>query len=188
MPWPPAVVVDLRSERESGTDPYRWTDRTTVRRFSIHDNARLPGELPPSVDWPRVYGEILDGFGAVAAQVLHLAAHAQGGPTLVHCAAGKDRAGVVAAALLLLGGVDARWVLADYLASRAAIPAIAARLAAEQENVDERTWIASPWADLTEEAFAAIPAGFGHGGAPAWFTDHGADPADIAAWRHRLTG
>ena len=50
------------------------------------------------------------------------------GAALVHCAAGKDRTGVVVALALDAAGVDRAAIAADYLASAERIEAILARL------------------------------------------------------------
>ncbi len=57
-----------------------------------------------------------------------IAAHA-GEPTLFHCAAGKDRTGVVAAMVLGLLGVDDEAIVADYLDSAPNMPRMLARFA-----------------------------------------------------------
>jgi protein-tyrosine phosphatase len=60
--------------------------------------------------------------------VEHIAAHA-GQATLFHCAAGKDRTGVVAAMVLSLLGVDDEVIVADYLDSAPNMPRMLARFA-----------------------------------------------------------
>jgi protein-tyrosine phosphatase len=50
------------------------------------------------------------------------------GPTLVHCAAGKDRTGIVTAVLLSGVGVSDENVVADYLLTGERLPAVRAAL------------------------------------------------------------
>jgi protein-tyrosine phosphatase len=50
------------------------------------------------------------------------------GAAIVHCAAGKDRTGVLVALALTMAGVDAETVIADYMATNERIEAIVARL------------------------------------------------------------
>jgi protein-tyrosine phosphatase len=52
------------------------------------------------------------------AEIFHIIAQAKGG-LLFHCAAGKDRTGVVAAILLMLAGVEQPELLADYILTAA---------------------------------------------------------------------
>ncbi|MCU1692919.1 MAG: protein tyrosine/serine phosphatase [Frankiales bacterium] len=62
------------------------------------------------------------------AAVLRVLADPAAGPTVVHCAAGKDRTGTVVAVALSLAGVRRDAVVADYVASAEVIGAILARL------------------------------------------------------------
>lgn len=71
-----------------------------------------------------------------------IAEHAHA-PVLFHCAAGKDRTGIVAATVLGLVGVDEETIVADYLRSAAAMPRIIERF---------RTW------PRYREHHAAMPA------------------------------
>lgn len=52
------------------------------------------------------------------------------GPTYVHCAAGKDRTGVVVAALLLLAGVTEDAVMRDYRSTEDQMVGVLDRLVA----------------------------------------------------------
>ena len=71
----------------------------------------------------------------IFADVFH--ALAQGRPLLVHCAAGKDRTGILAALILLALGVSEEAVMEDYLLTNRAVdidallPAIAQRMGAQ---------------------------------------------------------
>ncbi len=71
----------------------------------------------------------------IFAQVFRTLMH--GRPLLVHCAAGKDRTGILAALVLLALGVDEETVMEDYLLTNAAVdidallPAIAKRISAQ---------------------------------------------------------
>jgi protein tyrosine/serine phosphatase len=64
---------------------------------------------------------------AAAAEALRLLAD-EGLPAVVHCAAGKDRTGVMAGLVLRAVGVPADVVAEDYARSAEAMPAIIARL------------------------------------------------------------
>jgi protein tyrosine/serine phosphatase len=61
-------------------------------------------------------GEGIDGFGAA----LRLISDADRAPLVMHCFAGKDRTGVLAALTLALLGVRQADIMADYAASEAA--------------------------------------------------------------------
>lgn len=66
--------------------------------------------------------------GPAIGKALRVLADAGAGTTLVHCAAGKDRTGVVVALALSLVGVTRDAVVADYVASADRIEQIHARL------------------------------------------------------------
>lgn len=59
---------------------------------------------------------VRDFYGAFA-EFLALAAKADRGPILFHCAAGKDRTGIAAALLLSALGTDRETIFQDYLLS-----------------------------------------------------------------------
>ena len=67
------------------------------------------------------YLDMLRSGGPSIARIVALAA--DGTPMLFHCAAGKDRTGVVAAVLLALAGVPREEIAADYHATAGAMAA-----------------------------------------------------------------
>jgi protein-tyrosine phosphatase len=71
----------------------------------------------------------LEAPTSVLGSVLRAAAAFAGRPTVVHCAAGKDRTGLVVTLLLALAGVDREAIVADYLASGPNMAAIMRRFA-----------------------------------------------------------
>jgi protein-tyrosine phosphatase len=81
-----------------------------------------------------VYLEFLDRFDHGFAAAISAVAEAGEGGVLVHCFAGKDRTGLVAALLLRLAGVSTRDVAADYAVS--------------EENL--RRW-SEPWIERAED-------------------------------------
>jgi protein-tyrosine phosphatase len=69
----------------------------------------------------------LEAKTPVLGSVVRAAAAFAGRPTVVHCAAGKDRTGLVVTLLLSLAGVDREAIVADYLASAPNMAAIMRR-------------------------------------------------------------
>ena len=111
------------------------------------------------------------------------------GATVVHCAAGKDRTGVVVAMALTEVGVCREDIVDDYAMSAERIHEIFARLAqsqtyaddvAEDEAVDKH----APRDTTMQELLDAIDQV--HGGVPAWLRKHGWTEQDAAALRVRL--
>ena len=107
---------------------------------------------------------------------------------LVHCAAGKDRTGVVVALALDAAGVDRDAIVGDYLASAERIDSIMARLVssptyrAELEGHDVQKHAPVPgtierFLDLVDDRY---------GGSLAWLSANGLGAADVARLRRRL--
>ena len=106
---------------------------------------------------------------------------------LVHCAAGKDRTGVVVALALAAAGVERSAIVADYVATAARIGPIMARLRASPTYApdldDEPDETHAPRASTLERVFAALDAQWG--GPLGWLAEQGFDPAPL---RRRLVG
>jgi hypothetical protein len=114
-------------------------------------------------------------------------ADAQGG-VLVHCAAGKDRTGVVVALALDAAGVDRQAIVEDYLVTAQRIDAIMARLISsptyrpELEGHDPQAH--APLPGTMERVLEIVDDRFG--GSVAWLLAHGLDDAELDRLRHRL--
>src|SRR4029077_7038622 len=74
------------------------------------------------------YVELLDAGAMAFATALERIVAPGGTPALVHCAAGKDRTGVLVALLLDAAGVDRDVIVADYAATQDRMVAIIERL------------------------------------------------------------
>ena len=70
------------------------------------------------------YEEMLDDGAAALAGALEVLADAEAYPAVFHCAAGKDRTGVLAAVILGLLGVDDDTIATDYGLSKAAMDSL----------------------------------------------------------------
>jgi protein-tyrosine phosphatase len=88
--------------------------------------------------------------GANLGSALQVLADPDSGPTLVHCAAGKDRTGVVVALALSLVGVTRDAVVADYLRSAERADLILQRLQATEAYGPSLADV--PVADITPRA------------------------------------
>jgi protein-tyrosine phosphatase len=115
------TVIDLRTRAET---ELLGESRSPVPRyrFSLLSEGSLGTEPFPSDDpeeLAKVYNSNLDGGRAAIRNSLEIMAEnlKRGVPTLFHCAAGRDRTGVVAAVVLGLAGVTDEQIAADYVRS-----------------------------------------------------------------------
>jgi protein-tyrosine phosphatase len=112
------------------------------------------------------------------------------GATIVHCAAGKDRTGVVVAFALAEVGVTRDAIVADYARSGERIEAIVAQLLAsptyeadiERAGMDRH----KPRPESMERFLDGMDEL--HGGIPAWLRRNGWTDEDAAALREQLLG
>jgi protein tyrosine/serine phosphatase len=173
-----AVEEDLHNGGELDL-PDDWADSVLPRQEDAH-----PGE-PPAV---RSYlGYLADRPEAVVGA---LRALATGGPgaAVVHCAAGKDRTGVVVALALAVAGVGHEEIVADYALTAEVIDALVAKLAASPtyaEDMESRDVAGhTPRAATMERVLALLDER--SGGPLGWLAAHGFGPEDQASLRARL--
>lgn len=170
-------IVDLRSGEESVTEGRGLLGGTdivyvNVPMRDVQEFSGEPGELLLN-HYTRHLHE--DENLAVAVDFVLALAHRSS--CIVHCAAGKDRTGMVVALVLRLLGVRDDAIVADYLASQASMPQVMSRFA------DWPRYKASMDA-LPPEIYAAAATtmeGFlgrldeAYGGAREWAVLHGVD-------------
>jgi protein tyrosine/serine phosphatase len=160
--------------------PEGWLESLLPRQAAAHDQAE-----PPAV---RSYlGYLGDRADAVVAALRALAAPGPGA-AVVHCAAGKDRTGVVVALALAVAGVGHDEIVADYAMTADVIDALVAKLAASPTYAEdmERRDVAShtPRADTMDRVLTLLDERFG--GPTGWLEAHGFGPDEQAALRARL--
>jgi len=160
--------------------PADWAESVLPRQVSAGD----AGE-PPAV---RSYlGYLTDGADNVLAALRSLA---EGGPgaAVVHCAAGKDRTGVVVALALAVAGVEPEAIIADYAQTAEVIDALVAKLAASPTYTEDMTNrdVAShtPRAESMRRVLELLDERWG--GPVGWLEQHGFGPEEQAALRARL--
>jgi protein tyrosine/serine phosphatase len=110
------------------------------------------------------------------------------GAALVHCAAGKDRTGVVVALALSVAGVRPDAIAADYAATSDRTEPLLARLrrsATYSADVSRRPAEAHRPQAATMTAFLAELESQ-YGGAAAWLTAHGLSEDDLSLLRAKL--
>lgn len=115
------AVVDLRRGNEAAAESPSWHDHgVTYYRHPL-----VGGDK--SSWFARYHSYLATRPDSVVAAVRHLL-DPDNHPVLFHCAAGKDRTGVVAAMLLSALGVSDEEIVADYVLSDEAVAPILARL------------------------------------------------------------
>ena len=114
------------------------------------------------------------------------------GAALVHCAAGKDRTGVVVALALRAVGVRPDAIVADYVATGERIEAILDRLRSSSTYADDIN--SRPNAVEDDKPRAQTMVAFleqldaRYGGVLQWLSEHGFGPGDVEALRAKLVG
>ncbi|MGY1620320.1 tyrosine-protein phosphatase [Geodermatophilus sp. SYSU D00691] len=173
-------VFAVEEDDELPELPAGWQESVLPRQVAEGDEHE-----PPAV---RSYlGYLHDRADAV---VEALRALADGGPgaAVVHCAAGKDRTGVVVALSLAVAGVPHDEIVADYALTAQVIHDIVARLAATPTYAEDmqRRAVAdhTPHAATMEGLLRVLDER--HGGPIGWLESHGFGADDRAALRSRL--
>lgn len=196
-------VVDLRSNAEvalEGPGPLTRVPEVTHHHLSmfaeggthtdVDADKVLPWQERGADDDLRVtgfyYGYLRDRPEAVVAALRAMAL--QDGAALVHCAAGKDRTGVLSALALEVAGATREAIVEDYTATGERLEKVLARL---RSSDTYRTDLDSRPADdhmprprYLEQFLQVLEER--HGGPMAWLAANGWTDADTATMRARL--
>jgi protein-tyrosine phosphatase len=201
------VVVDLRTGIEvelEGPGPLLVDGRASVRHRSLFPETGAHTDVDADVfpwqarrhdgadaETPAVrsyLGYLRDRPDSIVAALRDVASAP--GAALVHCAAGKDRTGVVCALALAVAGATREAIVADYMATGERIEPLMARLLASPTyaaDLDERPMNAhAPRAETMERVLDLLDER--DGGPLGWLDRAGFDADDAAALRERLAG
>lgn len=199
-----AVVLDLRTDfevRSEGPGPLVAEPMVRIEHHSLYPDtveesfahATRPADSPYKEDLPgetatvRAYLSYLDlrpdSLLACARAIARTP-----GAVLAHCAAGKDRTGVVVALALDAVGAPSELIVADYMASAERIEAILRRLVQsptyreEMSGADPRKQ--APVPETMERFLEIVEARYG--GSAAWLSSQGFSDDDLDLLRRRL--
>jgi protein tyrosine/serine phosphatase len=186
------TVVDLRTPTEVDAEGPGPLVAEGVRHVNLDlipgwgAERAVPHEKRHANDLSHFYMGYLDDAPDAVVQALREIATSDGA-TVVHCAAGKDRTGVVCAFALLVARVPREEVVADYALTGERIEAIFDRLAgaaAYQEDMKTRALDDMRPHPLSMRHF--LDRLDERGGPLEWLTAHGFGPDEQAALRDRL--
>jgi protein-tyrosine phosphatase len=200
------VVLDLRTEAElelEGPGPMTRESRVRIEHHSLYPRSggntdldaasvalwppRAPSQWPDEPPVVQAYLSYLTARPDSIVAAIRTIANASRA-VLVHCAAGKDRTGVVVALALDAARVDRNAIVGDYLATAERINAIMARLVssptyrAELEGHDPAAHAPVPGA--IERVFELLDQGFG--GSAAWLSAQGLGNPELERLRLRM--
>jgi protein tyrosine/serine phosphatase len=154
---------------------------------SVLPRATAPGAEGEAPAVRSYLGYLVDGADNVLAALRTLAT---GGPgaAVVHCAAGKDRTGVVCALALAVADVEREAIIADYAQTAEVIDDVVAKLAASPTYAEDMarrdTASHTPRAESMRRVLELLDER--HGGPVGWLTEHGFGAHERAALRARL--
>ncbi|MFT3872371.1 MAG: tyrosine-protein phosphatase [Nocardioides sp.] len=185
--WPPAVVIDLRSEDERARTVEDVVWGTPTRHLSVPLLADLdPTKLATEAGYLEMrrglYCLVAEESGAGLVRVVTAVAGAPGA-ALIHCSAGKDRTGIAVAFLLDLLGVSDEEIVTDFLRSDEVGRAVTHRHLLAQGKDPEDLPPADP-----EDLMAVMGVWRGHReGVHGYAQDHGWDRGRLGELERRLT-
>ncbi len=198
------TVIDLRSPAEArdrgpgpltGADGVRYVQHSLLPELGIAADVadaasaridRAFARYPADVRCGLYLGYLVERPAEVVAALRDIAG--AGGPVLVHCAAGKDRTGVITAMALTVAGVRPDAVIADYAATAERIGPLMDRMrgvaayaaGVEREPGGEHT----PRPETMAAFLAEVDSRYG--GMLAWLSAHGFGAADAQLLRSEL--
>jgi protein tyrosine/serine phosphatase len=189
------TVIDLRWRIELDEDPPRAVDvdATHISLLGDYDPEYGPdldvrlGHLAGAERTAAAYADALERFRPNFGRAVGAVADAPAGGVLIHCAAGKDRTGLIAALLLRLVGVTIDVVADDYALSAHNLAALTRAWIDEADDEQERA--ARERLSLTpREAMLAVLERLEqrYGGVDAYLLDAGTTPAQLDRIRERL--
>jgi protein-tyrosine phosphatase len=184
------TVVDLRGATEVDAYPNHPMREAgaTIHHVPLIDPAKrersgFEWETMSLVD---LYRFILGSAGPQFVEVLQVIAEPANHPLVFHCAAGKDRAGLIAATVLGLLRVDDEEIVADYAQTSAALEELKTRAYKRAEGTGrapaDRFMTAD--AETMREILAWLRAE--HGGFDGYMLSHGLTDGELALLRSSL--
>ena len=182
------LIIDLRIGPEAVTEGRGPMAATPVSYLNapLHD---LPvSDLPAREQSLHFYLNHLASPTSPLSTVIRVVSALAGRPTLVHCAAGKDRTGLVTALLLRLLGVDDEDIVADYLRTEQNMARVIERFRGWPRYRDHMAAVPAEVYQAQEHTIRGFLDGLdrSHGGAEAWSRSRGIDDVVLRRLREGL--
>lgn len=175
------LPVAGRTTDVAAEDILPWADDT---RRSLHRHRGGPEVVS------RLYAQYLRDRPDSVVAALRAVAELADGAAIVHCAAGKDRTGVVCALALAVAGATREAIVADYVATAERIEPLIARLRRSPtyaDDLDGRPAGAhTPRPETMERVLDLLDER--HGGPLGWLEQAGLGADDAGVLRARLRG
>jgi protein-tyrosine phosphatase len=191
------TVIDLRAGHEVDQFSHgpleatgvRFLHRPVVDETRREHIVRDPGAPAPELMSPAaIYLMMLERFADRLTDVVRLIADPENHPVVFHCAAGKDRTGIVAALVLGVLGVDDETIVADYVVTADHMPLMVQRhrAVAAERGVDAE--VGDPHFAAEADAMRDVLRGLEdrYGGVEAYLVDQGLEPEAVATLRASL--
>lgn len=192
------TVVDLRTERELATtgrgplapEPVAFRHLAVVREGEGRsaEGEALAAPAPVGDDLAERYLWYLDVGRSALVEALGLLGHPAHYPLVFHCAAGKDRTGVLAALVLGILGVPADVIVADYVITAERLELIMDRYRADPGVAERMARVPASRFGVESSTMERFLEGLEerHGGARAWALGAGVPAPALEAMAAQL--
>jgi protein-tyrosine phosphatase len=181
-----ATIVDLRTTRElgqTGRGPLA-SEPITYRHLSVireGEGEALAAPAAPGEELGQRYLWYLDGGRSALADALTLLAEPANYPLVFHCAAGKDRTGVLAALVLDIVGVAPEVIVDDYLITAGRMELILGRYRADPAFASRMATVPAYRFEVEATSMVRFLGGLHEhfGGGRGWAVDSGVAPESL---------
>ncbi len=199
--WGLRHVVDLRSDGERlergrgllNEHPLRYSelqiiDEAQLEQRRTEREQRLADGVEVALLVAEGYAQLLSWGSVAFVAAFRAVTGPDGNPALIHCSAGKDRTGILAALLLGAAGVDRDAIVADYALTTERMDLVISRLASAErfaylaENV--QSFVFAAHGETMDWFLHHLDNGWG--GAAGWLGAQGVTEGELADWGARF--
>lgn len=187
------TVIDVRDPRECAVDldqfheTGRWAGRVNYVSEPLISEAEWAAIRDPEV-LRQGYVVTLDLSMKNIGRVMSAIARAQPGGVVVHCHAGKERTGVVAALLLALAGVPDDVIAEDYVDSDRFLRSFYEERAQVQADPEQRARILRGFVSHPDHMLVPLARLRSFGGIDGYLRTAGVTHEEVIALRERMLG